>query len=107
MSHHPIAYTYEADTHCPDCTETRFGRCNCGFIACTGDGPDCGYPNRPNGWHPTDSEGNEPGVIAPWDEWTHGERGAETFVCGTCSTEIDTAACAYCGSDDCTGNCED
>jgi len=22
----PIAYTYEADLHCPSCTEERFGR---------------------------------------------------------------------------------
>ena len=65
MSHHPIAYTFEADYHCPDCTEARFGRCACGFIACPGGGPRCTHPSLPI----EDNEGNEVGVVAPWDEW--------------------------------------
>ena len=32
-THDPIAYTYEADTHCPACAEQRFGRSARGFIA--------------------------------------------------------------------------
>ena len=28
----PIAYTYEADIHCPDCAEKAFGRCTDGLI---------------------------------------------------------------------------
>ena len=53
----PIAYT-EADYHCPDCAEARFGRCpDDGFIAC---------PDDPLGTaHFTDFEGNPVGVVAP------------------------------------------
>lgn len=99
--HNPIAYTYEADYHCKDCTEKRFGCCNCGFIACPGGGPHCTTPAM----DVRDNEGNEVGVIAPWDEWTHGERGAESLVCGDCENIIKTADCAYCGADDCKGDC--
>ena len=68
----PIAYTYEADTHCPQCAEKRFGLHN----------------NLISG---TDSEGNEVGVIAPWDEW-HCEDSLvmQTLACATCATVLDT-----------------
>lgn len=90
--HDPIAYTYEADTHCPDCAATRFGCDENDFI--TG----------------TDGEGNPVGVISPWDEWIQGsgttciltaenmhtaddctmhEYEGETLACGTCGTVID------------------
>lgn len=69
MSHlDPIAYTYEADTHCPACAKARFGRSEAGFIA-----EDC-----------EDSEGNPVGVIAPWDEVDP----AAGLYCGTCGQEI-------------------
>lgn len=80
-SHDPIAYTYDADHHCPTCTEERFGRTDDGFIAGQND----------DGSESTDSEGNRVGVIAPWDEWCSGEPGCETLVCGDCGEVIDTA----------------
>ncbi len=54
----PIAYTYEADIHCPDCAEARFGRGPDGFIA------SLAAPTLP-----IDREGNLVGAVAPWDEW--------------------------------------
>ncbi len=49
----PIAYTYEAAHHCPDCTARRFPACEeHGQLACC----------------VVDSEGNEPGAIFSWDE---------------------------------------
>lgn len=63
----PIAYTYEASEHCPDCAEKRFGRCEeHQQIACCVE----------------DDEGNEPGAVAPWDEWDR------DMVCGTCGEVI-------------------
>lgn len=71
----PTAYTYEADYHCEGCAEARFGRDEDGWI--TG----------------TDGEGNEVGVIAPWDEWYANDvyEGNDEAVlsCGTCLGEID------------------
>jgi len=71
-SHDPIAYTYEADHHCPDCALRAFGRDEDGWI---------------NG---TDSEGNPVGVVAPWDEWHEpSDPRAQVLSCGTCGREID------------------
>jgi hypothetical protein len=84
----PIAYTYEADYHCPGCTEARFGVCDCGFIACPGGGPGCSVPPLPI----EDSEGNQVGVVAPWDEWWNvGEDQCDTLACGTCGGITDNA----------------
>lgn len=67
MGHDPEAYTYEADVHCPNCAEKRFGHCDAhGDIACC----------------VTDSEGNEPGAVAPWDEWDG------TMACSDCGYVI-------------------
>ena len=82
---HPIAYTYEADIHCPDCTETRFGRSDSGFIAEDSE----------------DSEGNPVGIVAPWDEWWHGDGECESLYCGTCFEFIDAAH-----SEECDAFCE-
>jgi hypothetical protein len=84
MSTHPIAYTYEADTHCPDCTAARFGT-------------EPGYP-----WPPEDardSEGNPIGALAPWDDTCEGGEDADrnwigdtahcTLACGTCGATIE------------------
>lgn len=100
----PIAYTYEADTHCPDCAVARFGR-------------EPGYP-----WPPEDardSEGNPVGAIAPWDDWCDAEDGPCTLACGTCgwiiathgphdTFEDDTARCPACADpiDYCQGHGE-
>ena len=57
----PVAYTYEAAVHCPECTGARFGA-------------------TAEGWIPEDAvdrEGNGIGAIAPWDE-------DDTTNCDTC-----------------------
>ena len=71
--HDPIAYVYEADYHCESCAEKRFGRDSDGWI--TG----------------VDSEGNEVGVVAPWDEWYSGydDSGKAVLACGTCGEVIE------------------
>lgn len=74
MRHEPIAFIYEADTHCPDCAEKRFGRGTRGFIA---EGA-------------IDHEGNPVGVIAPWDEWFDAGCGYQSLACGTCGEVIET-----------------
>jgi hypothetical protein len=71
--HDPIAYTYEADHHCPDCAFKRFGRDEAGFV-----------PEDAE-----DGEGNLVGALAPWDEWYDPDGGEQVLACGTCGTEID------------------
>lgn len=112
----PIAYTYDADTHCPDCAVARFGRelyrtwdhralCSqCGeagnlvpaSMADTAHrhGP-TSHPFTPrvHPWPPEDardSEGNPVGAIAPWDDWCDAEDGPCTLACGTCHFIIAT-----------------
>lgn len=64
----PIAYTYEASEHCPECALTRFGSCTTHHqIACC----------------VLDDEGNKPGAVAPWDAFED-----RTMVCGTCGDVI-------------------
>lgn len=74
----PIAYTYEADTHCPACAISRFGHEKA-------PGP-AGDVNMP--WPPedaVDSEGNQVGAIFPWEEWCEpSELGMHYLACGTC-----------------------
>lgn len=71
----PIAYTYDADTHCESCAEKAFGRNENGFI------------------EGEDSEGNPVGAISPWDEWYANDvyEGNEVAVlyCGTCGEVIE------------------
>lgn len=86
-----LAYTYEADVHCPACTIARFGRDKSG-----------------RAWPPEDArdrEGNPLGAIFPWDDTCLGgedadrtwiadpETGRETahctLACGTCGRTID------------------
>jgi len=64
MSHAPIAYTYEADVHCPACARARFGDAL--------DDPDT-----------EDREGNTLGVIFEWDETP-----ATGEHCGDCGEEV-------------------
>ena len=68
----PIAYTYEADHHCPSCAEARFGRDEYGDIA-------SGVK---------DGEGNEPGAMFSWEEWYNIGYGNQTLACGTCHDVI-------------------
>ena len=71
----PIAYTYEADTHCPSCALDRFG------------------PEPGRGWvrdDATDAEGNPVGAVFPWDEWCESsEPGRAILACGTCGDILD------------------
>ncbi len=71
----PIAYTYDADYHCPGCTAERFGTDEEGWIV----------------EYAEDSEGNRVGAVAPWDEWTEPSEPAPQFlVCGSCLGVIET-----------------
>lgn len=67
----PIAYTYEADTHCPDCCRERFGN-------------DYG-----DNVETLDNEGNHVGAVWGWDQWYETGCGDQTLGCGTCHCEID------------------
>jgi len=78
VSHEPIAYTFEADHHCPDCTEERFGSDDAGFIAC-----------EPGGSPMRDSYGEFVGAVAPWDEWQQFSGEHETLACATCGLIIE------------------
>ena len=73
MSHlDPIAYTYEADHHCPGCALERFGEDEHGFVPADA----------------VDGEGNPVGAVTPWDEWYSIGDGNQTLVCGTCLDAI-------------------
>jgi hypothetical protein len=80
--HDSIAYTYEADHHCADCAERRFGRGDDGSIATPRNGIAC-----------RDGEGNLVGALFPWDEWWANDayegRSEAVLACGTCGGEID------------------
>lgn len=79
-SHDPIAYTYDADTHCPPCAELRFGRTPDGFIA----GEDADGRPQYDAWD------SPVGAIAPWEEWCEpSEVGVVTLSCGTCGGIIE------------------
>lgn len=68
------AYTYEADYHCPDCAERRFGRDSEDEI--TG----------------TDAKGNPVRPVFDIDEWYEPEAGfPQGMVCGTCTALITEA----------------
>lgn len=70
----PIAYTYNADVHCPGCAMERFGTDN------------QRWPKE----DAFDDEGNGLGVIAPWDEWIDPSiEGKQTLACGTCQGVIE------------------
>ena len=66
-----VAYTFEADVHCPACTARRFGG-----IKWMGDDDEHGVPERA-----TDLEGNRVHPVFVTDEhnFTH---------CGTCGEQI-------------------
>lgn len=82
-NHSPIAYTYDADYHCPECAGKRFGP--------------AGEPTIiPEG--AIDSEGNPVGVVSPWDEWwepTLPE--CQTLACSDCGTIIDESHVGFDG----------
>lgn len=86
---HPRSYAYEADIHCPSCTEKRFGTDVHGDIPADA----------------KDNEGNTVGAVAPWDEGdAHGEH------CGTCGVQTDEPYNHHpdeCGYEGCTGKVQD
>jgi hypothetical protein len=67
----PIAYTYMADVHCPQCAGRAFGVDEHGTIPETA----------------RDGEGNPIGAVAPWDEVSDTEE-SSALHCGTCGREI-------------------
>lgn len=70
VTHSPIAYTYEADHHCEDCTAARFG-------------PDC---------EGIDREGNAVGAVFSGDEWFNaGEEGCDVLGCSDCGAILANA----------------
>jgi hypothetical protein len=69
--HIPIAYTYEADVHCPACCRVKFGD---------------EYEDIPDA---RDSEGNPIGALFGWDEWYDVGCGNQTLSCGDCGKIID------------------
>ena len=70
----PIAYTYEADVHCPLCAAARFGL-EPGHTWVADDA--------------RDTEGNLVGAIAAWDEWCEpSDSGLHVLACGTCADVI-------------------
>ena len=81
--HEPIAYIYDADQHCEICAEKKFGHDSEGYIGMNNNGNPC-----------LDSESNEVGIIAPWDDsWADNDRfegnNKATLVCGTCHNIIE------------------
>lgn len=74
-SHDPIAYTFEADHHCPNCAARRFGTDAEGSIPADAE----------------DREGNSVGAVFPWNEWWNVDGTCETLACSDCGAEIDTA----------------
>lgn len=73
MSCRPVAYTYDADYHCPACAISRFGSDDHGHVI----------------EDATDSESNPVGVVAPWDEWHQGTGECETLACSDCRAVLD------------------
>lgn len=63
-SHVPVAYTYEADYHCPGCAEERFGLDTHSEVS------------------GEDREGNPVHAVFSWNE------GWQGHACGTCGGEL-------------------
>lgn len=72
--HRPVAYTYQADYHCPDCTFKAHGQ------------DDHGYPPE----DAEDAEGNPIGAVAPWDEWWWQSDEPEALYCADCGASLAT-----------------
>jgi hypothetical protein len=72
-----MAYTYEADYHCPGCAIARFGVESEGMAQ----------------WLPgsaRDSEGNEPGAVFTYSEWWEpSETRVQVLACTDCGHELD------------------
>ncbi|MDR0779312.1 MAG: hypothetical protein LBF16_01260 [Pseudomonadales bacterium] len=77
---HVIAYTYEADVHCPDCTSDRFGP-NSAYdrLHLPGDFDEHAVP-----YDATDREGNPIHPVFSTDEMLDGP-----YSCGTCRERLE------------------
>lgn len=79
----PIAYTYEADVHCPDCARQRFPASYTSESDLHGVKIDA-----------TDNEGNPIHAVMPYDELPTDLRdedgGQRTYNCGDCHEVIAT-----------------
>jgi hypothetical protein len=89
-----IAYTYEADYHCIDCTRDRFADSPCASIKWTHEVDENGVWNDPQ--FPTlDNEGNLVHPLFSTDEWQEldesflAETPTQYLACGDCRKTID------------------
>lgn len=110
MSHDPVAYTFEADVHCPECTKARFGE---SYRVMN---PNIGEPKHLKfstyekaeefadkhsfpiygpfiAEDAEDNEGNPVGAIFEWDE-NQNEDGTYGQRCGSCTRTL----CMSCGT---------
>ena len=86
-----LAYTYDADTHCPPCAIARYGL-----------EPGRSWPRD----DARDSEGNPVGAIFDFDEWCEpSEPGTHTLLCGTCHGAITTCRHECTDDDDAPADC--
>jgi hypothetical protein len=99
MMYDPIAYTYDADYHCPECAEARFGRSVDRFI----------FGRSVDGFiaeGSEDSEGNPVGIVSPWDEWWEpSEDSCQALACGDCGAILDNAHREGCEENFGEGSC--
>ena len=85
-----IAYTYEADYHCADCTRERFGDSK-GDLAITNGQSWCDAL-----WPTLDSDGNLVHPVFSTDEWQEfdesylAENPTQYLACGDCHDIIET-----------------
>tara|TARA_R100001530_G_scaffold127807_1_gene97199 strand:- start:293 stop:613 length:321 start_codon:yes stop_codon:yes gene_type:complete len=97
-----IAYTYEADYHCIDCTKERFNTdtLDSNYPAQLNDAN--GVPTNPNRYHGSygviqliDNEGNEIHPLFSIDEWQEFDEGflaenpTQYLACGDCHEVIE------------------
>ncbi len=79
----PIAYTYDADYHCPSCAIARFGA-----------EPGRSWPRD----DATDAEGNPLGAVFGWDDWClpcqYGVPGSHSIECADCGAVLREHAAA-------------
>jgi len=98
-----IAYTYDAEYHCVDCTRTRFNRDTLNAFYPDRLNDSNGIPTNPNGSQGSyglielvDSEGNLVHPVFNIDEWMELDEGhlsenpTQHLTCGDCHKIIET-----------------
>jgi hypothetical protein len=88
------AYTYEADTHCIDCTQIRFGNNASSTMQFTNTVDENGIWDDPD--YPTlDGSGNPIGTLFSWSEWAEydpnflANNNTQYLTCGDCLEVIE------------------